>query len=178
MANKNTVKTIDFKGKKYAEVKERIKAFRESEQYSDYGIDTHMLEYEADKNVVVKAIIMDKDGRIVATGLANETPDSVMKLMKNSFVEVCETSAVGRALAFLGFVADGEIASYDEIVKARVFENDVLSEIEHLKDTTELKTFYDKNKKTIEVGLKSTFNFLITEKKTELQNKESKNENS
>lgn len=117
-ANK-TIKTTDIKGKQYAEVNQRIKAFRQivpngfietmiDERYSDDDKVTMHAEvgyYEGDKRIVL------------GTGTAQEYQASSF-INKTSFIENCETSAVGRALGMLAIGIDTSVASYEEVANA------------------------------------------------------------
>ena len=98
-------------GKKYTEVAKRVEAFRMTFG-GEYGIDTDVLHNDG-KTVIVKATIRDKDGFIVGSGLAEEIRGS-SNITKTSAVEVCETSAIGRALASLG-LHGGQYASSNEM---------------------------------------------------------------
>jgi len=103
------VKTIDLKGKGYAQVKDRLNEFRTSNPNG--LIETEPL-IQADGSILFKArILKDKSdpNSAEATGHAlgaNKGEKSFEKL---------ETIAVGRALALLGYASDGEIASSDEM---------------------------------------------------------------
>jgi hypothetical protein len=63
--------------------------------------------------IVVRASILDATGAILATGHAEEIRGS-NRMTETSALEVCETSAIGRALASLG-LHGGEYASANEI---------------------------------------------------------------
>ena len=68
------IKYIDIgRGKDYAEVKERVKAFRAV--FSDYSIETEILAMD-DGIVTMRATITDPDGRVIATGHAQERKDA------------------------------------------------------------------------------------------------------
>ena len=108
------IKTVDIKGKNYAQVTERIKAFREI--CPGGQIFTEILSKE-DGVVLMKATITDEDGRVIATGLAQEK-ESGSFINKTSYIENCETSAVGRALGFAGIGIDGSMASAEEVSNA------------------------------------------------------------
>lgn len=110
------MKTVNIKGKEYVEVAERVKHFRTAEEYKGWSIQTRLLKF-ADGVAVVKATIADNAGRTMAEGLAYEKEDSTY-INKTSFLENCETSAVGRALGFLGIGIDASIASADEVQNA------------------------------------------------------------
>ena len=95
----------NIKGKDYAEVKEKVKAFRKV--YPEGGITTKILELDQD-HCVVKAEIFNELGALISSGHAQENM-ATLKL-KDSLVEVCETSAIGRALSVLGFGIKGGLA--------------------------------------------------------------------
>lgn len=104
---------VNIHGKEYKTVALRVNEFREDHNL-DYSIETDVL-CAADL-VSVKAIIRDKDNFIVATGHAEEVRDST-NINKTSALENCETSAIGRALAFFGY-GGSEIASANEVSDA------------------------------------------------------------
>lgn len=95
----------------YAEVKEKVKAFRKL--YPCGGIVTKILVSDEDR-CVVRCEVFDESGSILGTGSAAETKDSVL-INKNAILEICETSAVGRALAFLGIGIKDGIASAEDM---------------------------------------------------------------
>lgn len=103
---------VNIHGKDYKTVSERIAEFREIHQ--GFTIKTKILN--AGDLCQVKATILNEEGRVLATGLAEEVRGST-NINRTSAMENCETSAVGRALAFLGF-AGTEIASADEVANA------------------------------------------------------------
>jgi hypothetical protein len=92
-------------------VNERIKFFRDN--YRGYTLTSEIIELNED-SCVIKAIISDGNGLVVATGFAQEDRTSSM-INKTSFVENCETSAWGRALGNLGIGIDDSIASAEEV---------------------------------------------------------------
>lgn len=108
------IKTTDIKGREYAQVPERVKAFRMV--HPEGRILTEIVSFEG-KRIVMRATAMTADGRILATGTAFEDQDSSF-INKTSFVENCETSAVGRALGLCGFGIDVAIASAEEVQTA------------------------------------------------------------
>ena len=109
-------KTTNIRGKQYVEVNERIKFFRQEEQYKNWGINTEfpMLTPE---ECLCRASITNVDGEVVAVGHAHEVK-AASNINKTSYVENCETSAVGRALAMLGIGIDASIASANEVKDA------------------------------------------------------------
>jgi len=98
-------------GKQYTEVAKRVEAFR-TVFGGEYGIDTEIIHNDG-QTVVVKATVKDKDGFVVGSGLAEEIRGS-SHITKTSAVEVCETSAIGRALASMG-MHGGQYASANEM---------------------------------------------------------------
>ncbi len=108
------IKTTDIKGKEYAEVNQRIKAFRSV--YPQGTINTTMLSNE-NGVCVFKAQVISEDGTLLATGTAYEKEDSSF-INKTSYIENCETSAIGRALGIAGFGIDVSVASAEEVQNA------------------------------------------------------------
>ena len=110
----STLSTIDVKGKKYTPVVERIKAFRML--YPQGSISTELLSCQ-DGMCVMKAMVATEDGLVLGTGTAFERMDSSF-INKTSFIENCETSAVGRALGMAGIGIDASLCSADELLNA------------------------------------------------------------
>lgn len=114
-------KTTNIKGKEYVEVNERIKFFRQEEQYKGWSLSSEVVSLDAE-SCVIKATIADNNGYIIATGFAQEDKSSSY-INKTSYVENCETSAWGRALANLGIGIDTSIASSNEVSMAIAKQN-------------------------------------------------------
>ena len=114
-------KTTNIKGKEYVEVNERIKYFRLAEDYKGWCLTTEVVHFD-DNQCVMKATILDDQGLIRATGFAQEDKSSSY-INKTSYVENCETSAWGRALANLGIGIDTSIASSNEVSMAIAKQN-------------------------------------------------------
>ena len=109
-----TIKTTDIKGKDYAEVNQRIKAFRMV--YPQGTIQTEMISNE-NGVCVFKASAYDDNGSLLSTGHAYEKENSSF-INKTSFIENCETSAIGRCLGMAGFGIDVSVASAEEVQNA------------------------------------------------------------
>jgi uncharacterized protein (DUF3820 family) len=109
-----TIKTTDIKGKEYAEVNQRIKAFRMV--YPQGMIETEMISNE-NGVCIFKASVYEPNGCLLGTGYAYEKEDSSF-INKTSYIENCETSAVGRALGMCGFGIDVSVASAEEVQNA------------------------------------------------------------
>jgi len=109
-------KTTNIRGKQYVEVNERIKFFRQEEEYKNWTLSTEFTALDSDM-CVCKAIVANPEQRIIASGHAHETQGS-SNINKTSYVENCETSAIGRALAMMGIGIDTSIASANEVNEA------------------------------------------------------------
>ena len=101
-------------GKEYKMVVARIEEFRTNEITKDWGIDTEIIHHSPDESCVIKASIYDESGRLRGSGIANDHIKH-SKLHAKSFMELCETSAIGRALSCIGLAGGTEYASADEI---------------------------------------------------------------
>ena len=164
------MKTVDIKGKKYVEVNERVKYFREN--YAGWSLTSEIVSLQ-DGVCVIKATIRDDSGREMATGLAYEKEDSSF-INKTSFIENCETSAWGRALGNLGIGIDASIASADEVENAQLNQNEkpkidfkiVNKNIKEAKTNKELEDIWNE----LPQPLRQYFVKAITNKKRELIN--------
>ena len=106
-------KAIDFKGKKYVLVADRVIYF--NEQYPEGSITTELVSTPDAETVVMKAIVKPNEKQTF-TGYSQATWGEGY-INKTSALENAETSAVGRALAFMGIGVIESIASIDEINK-------------------------------------------------------------
>lgn len=118
-----TIKTTNIKGKEYAEVNQRIKAFRMV--YPEGFIDTNMISCENGVCIIRAEVGFFEDGQthILGAGTAYEKENSTF-INKTSYIENCETSAVGRALGMAGFGIDVSVASAEEVINAINNQND------------------------------------------------------
>lgn len=108
------LKSIDVKGKQYIPVVERIKAFRML--YPEGCIRTTLVSDDGDVCVIRAEVVTDQ-GQVLGTGTAFENR-SGSYINKTSYIENCETSAVGRALGMAGFGIDESMCSADELLNA------------------------------------------------------------
>lgn len=106
----------NIKGKNYIQVNQRVLAFRQL--YPNGRIQTEVVKFLAEiptgATVIVKALVFDGDA-LISTGHAFENPGKNKNINQFSALENCETSAVGRALGFLGIGSTDSIASLEEI---------------------------------------------------------------
>lgn len=113
------IETIKLGTKGYAQVNERIKAYR---KVYPTGSLTSEIEEIKDDYVRIKATATDEEGRIIATGTASEklTGDGKKDYINiSSMIENCETSAYGRCLGFAGFGVDTSVASAEDMERAK-----------------------------------------------------------
>lgn len=108
------IRTTDIKGKEYAEVNQRIKAFRMI--YPQGSIRTEMMSNE-NGVCIFRATVWSDANELLGSGHAYEKEDSSF-INKTSYIENCETSAVGRALGMAGFGIDVSVASAEEVANA------------------------------------------------------------
>lgn len=119
-----TIVTQPIKGKNYAEVNQRVKAFRMVYPQGTISSDIVSIENGV---VVIKATCADETGTILGTGYAYEKEGSSF-INKESYIENCETSAVGRALGFAGFGIDTSICSAEELNNAILNQKNLIGE--------------------------------------------------
>ena len=130
--------------KQYPVVSERVRAFRKIWPLGK--IVTEIVE-DTGNRATFRATVYDDYGIELATGHAFEDRDASL-INKSSYLENCETSAVGRALAFLGIGISAGIASADEVnaaeikldaIKKAELEQQLLSPLEAAAFKTELE---------------------------------------
>lgn len=108
--------------KDYVEVNVRVERFYE--KYPNGRIVTEILSWENGVVVMKASVYRDMADPVPsATGHAYEKEGSTF-INKTSALENCETSAVGRALAMLGFEIKKSIASKEEVENAKLNQND------------------------------------------------------
>lgn len=122
-ANK-TLKLTPIKGKDYAEVNQRVKAFRMV--YPDGFIKTEIVKLEDKLCVMTSTVgVYTECGlHVLGMGTAYEIQGS-SNINRSSYIENCETSAVGRALGMAGFGIDTSIASAEELNNALEVQNNL-----------------------------------------------------
>lgn len=112
-ANKCLIGT-DIKGKSYIEVNQRIKAYR---MVYPNGMIKPEIKSLKDGVCIFRAEVTNDNGDVIGVGHAYEKENSTF-INKTSYIENCETSAVGRALGMAGFGIDTSVASAEEVANA------------------------------------------------------------
>ena len=135
------IRTTDIKGKDYAEVNQRIKAFRMVYPMGFINTKIYALE-DGICTIQAEVGFYDDNGniRVLGKGLAQEKENSSF-INKTSYIENCETSAVGRALGMAGFGIDTSVASYEEVANA--IENQKKAERISAKEVKTLKSMIE-----------------------------------
>lgn len=110
------MKSVNIKGSQYITVNERLKYFCNNSKYNNFRINEELIELN-DKEGVFKVTIFNEQGEPVVSAHAQEYRDNSY-INKTSFLENGFTSALGRALGYLGIGIDTAIASADEVKTA------------------------------------------------------------
>jgi len=110
------MKTVNIKGKEYVTVNERLIYFRSEATFNGWQIKEDLISVN-EKEGIFKVTICDDNGAEIASAHAQEYRDSSY-INKTSFLENGFTSALGRALGYLGIGIDTSIASANEVTNA------------------------------------------------------------
>lgn len=112
------IKMLDLKGKSYAMVPERVTAFRKL--FPEGFIKTEIVSHDG-TTVLMQAVAGYYENGvpvILGSGFAQEVKGKGM-VNGTSYIENCETSAVGRALGMIGLgINGGGICSAEELANA------------------------------------------------------------
>lgn len=117
---------VNIRGKEYKTVALRVQEFRE--KFPNYFLTTEIVKIDDDQ-CIVKAyagLHTESGVQTFATGHAQEFRKA-SQINGTSYVENCETSAIGRALACLG-IGGTEFASANEVVNAIYQQNNPVVE--------------------------------------------------
>lgn len=132
--------TMSLQGKDYAKVADRMRLFREDNAKATVETSFQQLQ---DGQMVLRAIITKDDG-------ASSTGQAMGKLSGAKAFEKLESIAVGRALAFLGYMASGEIASSEEMEEFIEYQNSKKEDAEVL--LRQCENFEDLKKTFLSLG--------------------------
>jgi hypothetical protein len=130
---------VNIRGKEYKTVALRVAEFRSKHPISEgWGIVTEATELN--EVIKVKACVISPEGKVVATGHAEERRGS-NNINKTNAIENCETGAIGRALSACGFAGE-EFASAEEMQRVEeptpAAPVDVIAEIKKLAETKQV----------------------------------------
>lgn len=163
-------KTIKITGgAEYAKVAERIKEFRAD---CPNGSIKTTPTFQGDNIMFTAEVIKDLSNESSARATGNAF--GANKGVKG--FEKIESISVGRALAMLGYCADGEIATSEEMEEFQEFQRtkkeeqiqELMAQVDEIKDLESLRKFYSENK-----GLGSELDAYITNKSKELKDENS-----
>jgi hypothetical protein len=132
--------TIDLKGKSYATVPARIKEFREACPHGSIETKPTMLEGGAImfSTTIIKDLSYEFSARATGTSMGKGTGEKAF--------EKLETISVGRALALLGYMASGDIASSEEMEEFNAFKqekkDEVISNLKSANSLDQLKEIF------------------------------------
>jgi len=110
------MKSVNIKGKEYITVNERLIYFRSQPNYKGWRISEDIISLD-EKGGIFKVTITNQEGIEITNAHAQESKDTSY-INKTSMLENGFTSALGRALGYLGIGIDTSIASADEVVNA------------------------------------------------------------
>lgn len=124
----NDIVTTNIKGKEYAAVNGRINAFRRL--YPQGFISTEIVSLDAGVAVMKATCGYYENGQavVLGTGMAYEREGS-SNINKTSYIENCETSAVGRALGMAGIGVTTAVASSEEVQNAILQQEEMQDDI-------------------------------------------------
>lgn len=125
----NEIVTTNIKGKEYAAVNGRINAFRRL--YPQGFISTEIVSLDAGVAVMKATCGYYENGQavVLGTGMAYEREGS-SNINKTSYIENCETSAVGRALGMAGIGVTTAVASSEEVQNAIIQQEEMKEDID------------------------------------------------
>lgn len=147
--------TIDLKGKAYATVPTRIKEFRE--MCPNGLIETKPNMLPDGRVIFATRILKDKSnpesGESTGNAIGYLNDPTSGKAIEKAF-EKLETISVGRALALLGFMASGDVASFEEMEDflseketARQLKiQEIIAQVDAIDDIEVLRKFFTENK--------------------------------
>lgn len=113
----------------YEPVEDRLRQFWTDHPFG--RVITELIKHDDGDYIVQASVYFGNELRndpATATGLAHDSVSSLPNNMKASALEVCETSAIGRALANCGYAAKGKRPSREEMQKVSANEAPVYGE--------------------------------------------------
>ena len=169
---------VNIRGKEYKTVALRVQEFRE--KFPNYFLTTEIVKID-DEQCIVKAyagVHLEGEGaHTFATGHAQEFRKA-SQINGTSYVENCETSAIGRCLACLG-IGGQEFASANEVVNAIYQQNnppatqddieDVIKNINKAESVDELMGIYKEASTKYDKASLAKLKTFLSDRKLELE---------
>lgn len=107
------LESMSIQGKDYVLVKTRLQYLRK--HYENADIKTEILHFDGES--IMCKVILFIDGKSVSEGIAHEEKGK-NNINATSFVEICQTSALGRCLGIYGIGITTSVATWDEVNSA------------------------------------------------------------
>ena len=107
------LESMSIQGKEYVLVKTRLQYLRK--HYENADIKTEILHFDGDS--IMCKVTLSIDGKSVSEGIAHEEKGK-NSINATSFVEICQTSALGRCLGIYGIGITTSVATFDEVNNA------------------------------------------------------------
>jgi len=124
------IPTVSIKGNNYTLVSDRVMFFRTQDTYKGWRLVTEPFQLD-EKIAVFRASVYDNEDKLVSCATAMEMANKGF-INKDSHVENAETSAVGRALGFLGIGIVGGIAPADDMKNIPQITDEQIADLEAL----------------------------------------------
>lgn len=103
---------VKFGDKEYREVADRLKQFREENPRASIATT---YQYNPDNSITFTATIVKDQADPASASATGNARYSEVELKKPKAFEKLETIATGRALALLGYLNDGQVATSEEM---------------------------------------------------------------
>lgn len=155
----NKLATIKVSGGEYSTVPTRLKAFRESNPRADISTESQFTE---DGGLIFKATIIQDRANDTS---ARATGHSFGRMTGAKAFEKQETIAIGRALAVLGYLNNGQIATTEEMEEFESFKADKYEQ--DIKEATTIEELMDVFN-SMDALAKKEFTPMLSERKKEL----------
>lgn len=158
------VETINYQGKDYATVPARLKEFRQQNPRASITTEPKFLD---NGDLIFQAtIVKDRADETSATATGSAMYTAKELAGKKQF-EKLETISIGRALAVLGYLNDGQVATGEEMAEFEEYKSDrITARITEAESVEELMMIFTELSPTE----KKEFTEALSERKKELTN--------
>ncbi len=180
------VRTVEIKGKtQYAKVADRLVEFRGNnprskiwtehtrDEEGNYIFNAYVWKDNSELVKMLSSGVVGKAEALFSCDANGSSTATVKKVEMEKGFEKQETIAVGRALAMLGYAADGNVASDEEMREFENFKQEKAAEAiqNALDDLEKAKTVDELKEKFISLPRELRANNEVVAKKDELKNK-------